>query len=38
MATYTKIINGFTDLGIRKMQDHLEKYIAMINKGDKSFV
>ena len=37
MATYTKIINGLTKLGIRKMQEHLEKYISMVNKGEKSF-
>lgn len=37
MATYTKILNGLTDLGIRKMQEHLEQYITMVNKGEKSF-
>lgn len=37
MATYTKIINGLTELGIRKMQEHLEQYISMVNKGEKSF-
>ncbi len=37
MATYTKILNGLTDLGIRKMQEHLDQYITMVNKGEKSF-
>lgn len=37
MATYTKIINGLTGLGIRKMQEHIEQYIALVNKGEKSF-
>ena len=37
MATYTKIFNGLTALGIRKMQEHLEQYITMVNKGEKSF-
>ena len=32
MATYTKILNGLTDLGIRKMQEHLDQYITMVNK------
>ena len=37
MASYNKLINGLTALGIRKMQEHLELYIDMVNKGQKSF-
>lgn len=37
MATYAKIINGLTDLGIHKMQEHLDTYIELVNKGEKSF-
>lgn len=37
MATYAKIINGLTDLGIHKMQEHLDTYIDLVNKGEKSF-
>lgn len=37
MATYAKIINGLTELGIHKMQEHLETYISLVNAGEKSF-
>ena len=37
MATYAKLLNGLTDLGIHKMQDHLDYYIELVNKGQKSF-
>lgn len=37
MATYTKLINGLTDLGMHKMQDHIDAYIELVNKGEKSF-
>lgn len=37
MATYTKIINGLTDLGMHKMQEHLDFYIDQVNKGQQSF-
>lgn len=37
MATYAKLINGLTDLGIHKMQDHLDYYINLVNQGQKSF-
>lgn len=37
MALYNKLINGLTALGIHKMQEHLELYIDMVNKGQKSF-
>ena len=37
MATYAKIINGLTDLGIHKMQEYLDTYIELVNKGEKSF-
>ena len=34
MATYTKIINGLTDLGMHKMQEHLDFYIEQVNNGE----
>ena len=37
MPTYAKLINGLEDLGIHKMQDHLDFYIDQVNKGEKSF-
>lgn len=37
MATYQKLINGLSDLGIHKMQEHLDYYIDLVNKGEKSF-
>lgn len=37
MATYAKLLNGLTDLGIHKMQEHLEYYIDLVNKGEQSF-
>lgn len=37
MATYAKLLNGLEELGIHKMQDHLEFYIEQVNKGEKSF-
>lgn len=37
MATYAKLLNGLTDLGIHKMQEHLGYYIDLVNKGQKSF-
>lgn len=37
MATYAKLLNGLTDLGIHKMQEHLEYYINLVNKGEQSF-
>lgn len=37
MAAYQKLLNGLTDLGIQKMQEHLDTYINLVNRGDKSF-
>lgn len=37
MGSYTKINNGLKDLGIRKMQEHLDYYVELVNKGQKSF-
>ena len=37
MATFTKLMNGLTDLGIHKMQEYLDFYIDSVNKGEKSF-
>lgn len=32
-----RLINGLTDLGIEKMQEHLAQYSELVNKGEKSF-
>ena len=32
-----RLINGLTDLGIEKMQEHLAHYSELVNKGEKSF-
>lgn len=37
MPNYTKLLDGLTDLGIHKMQEHLDFYIKAVNDGDKSF-
>lgn len=37
MSTYTKLNNGLEELGIHKMQEHLDYYIDLVNKGQKSF-
>ena len=37
MAAYAKLVNGLTDLGMHKMQEHLDYYIDLVNKGQKSF-
>ena len=37
MATYAKLINDLTDLGLHKMQEHLDYYIELVNKGEKIF-
>lgn len=37
MGSYAKINNGLKDLGIRKMQEHLDYYVELVNKGQKSF-
>lgn len=37
MASYQKLLNGLSDLGIQKMQEHLDCYIDLVNKGEKSF-
>lgn len=37
MPSYTKLINGLTDLGIHKMQEQLDFYIDAVNNGEKSF-
>ena len=37
MAIPQKLINGLNDLGMEKMQDHLEQYAEQVNKGEKSF-
>lgn len=30
-------MNGLTDLGLHKMQEHLDFYIKAVNSGEKSF-
>lgn len=37
MASYQKLLNGLTELGIQTMQEHLDEYIDLVNKGEKSF-
>lgn len=37
MPSYTKIIEGLTDLGIYKMQEYIDHYINAVNNGEKSF-
>lgn len=37
MSTYQKLISGLESLGIRKMQEYLERYIDAVNNGEKSF-
>ena len=37
MPSYTKLMNGLADLGMRKMQEHLDFYIKTVNQGEKSF-
>lgn len=37
MPSYTKLMNGLTDLGLHKIQEHLDFYIKAVNSGEKSF-
>ena len=37
MPSYTKIIDGLTDLGMHKMQEYIDHYISAVNSGEKSF-
>lgn len=37
MPIYTKLLDGLSDLGIHKMQEHLDFYIKAVNAGEKSF-
>ena len=37
MSSYTKIINGLSELGIYKMQEYIDFYIDAVNSGEKSF-
>lgn len=36
-ATTAKLVNGLDALGIHKMQEYIDQYIELVNKGDKSF-
>ena len=37
MAIPQKLINGLEELGIEQMQEYLDRYAEMVNKGEKSF-
>ena len=37
MSSSQKLLNGLIDLGIQKMQEHLDYYKELVNKGEKSF-
>ena len=37
MSSSQRLLNGLSDLGIQKMQEHLDYYIDLVNKGEKSF-
>lgn len=37
MGSSQKLINALTDLGMHKMQEHLDQYADLVNKGEKSF-
>lgn len=37
MPTYAKIINGLSDLGMHEMQNNIDFYADLVNKGEKSF-
>lgn len=37
MAAPQKLINGLTDLGMEKMQEYLDHYSELVNRGEKSF-
>ena len=37
MAIPQKLINGLDELGIEQMQEYLDRYAEMVNKGEKSF-
>lgn len=37
MAIPQKLLNGLSDLGMEKMQEYLDRYSELVNKGEKSF-
>lgn len=37
MSSYAKVINGLSELGMHKIQEHLDYYIELVNKGEKTF-
>ena len=37
MAAPQKLINGLTDLGMEKMQEYLDHYSELVNKGEKRY-
>ena len=37
MSSSQKLLNGLSELGIQKMQEHLDYYIELVNRGNKSF-
>ena len=37
MPSYNKVVNGLTDLGMHKMQEHIDFYAKAVAAGEKSF-
>lgn len=37
MATYTKLLNGLETIGMHQMHAHLDTYIDLVSKGEKTF-
>ena len=37
MATYAKLLNGLQTIGMHQMQAHLDAYVELVSKGEKSF-
>ena len=37
MSATQKLLNGLADLGMEKMQDYLQHYSDLVNRGEKSF-
>lgn len=37
MSSYAKLLNGLSEIGINRMQEHLDFYIKAVNSGEKAF-
>ena len=37
MATYAKLVNGLDAIGMHQMQAHLDTYVDLVSKGEKTF-